>query len=444
MRDLFFYEVVRLINYEKEKYVLVKNQFTKKRKMGFKDFIFYILGNNGKTSVLELDNYFKIKNKDVFKCDNMTPTKQNFSKRRSCISPEFFKDANKGGVKNLYSTNYKELSKFKGFLIFAIDGSQAKLPNTPITREEFDVDSDSLKETKTPKARISVMSDVKNENIIDSAISEMSVSESVLASEHIEKADEIIDLKKSIIIFDRGYASAELILQLLEKESYFIFRLKSDVYQKERKQMTTNDEWIDINLNRNRKQNIKNPELKAKADELDYLHLRIVNIPLKTGEIETLLTNIPEKIGTSDELKELYGERWQIEKGYDVLKNKIHIENFSAKKRINIEQDFYSQILMYNILIEYKTKCNKELKKKQKNKDCKCEYKVNINILAGKLKSNLYEMFLAPTEKERTKIQEEVHNIAKKNIIKTKTKPSTPRNKNPLANKYPYNNRKNF
>ncbi|MDR2830934.1 MAG: transposase [Methanobrevibacter sp.] len=49
--------------------------------------------------------------------------------------------------------------------------------------------------------------------------------------------------------------------------------------------------------------------------------------------METLLTNIPQEIASPTELKELYGERWQIEKEYDVLKNKIHMENFSGKRR---------------------------------------------------------------------------------------------------------------
>jgi hypothetical protein len=288
------------------------------------------------------------------------------------------------------------------------------------------------------------MSDVKNEFIIDSSISNLSVGESVLAFEHIEKASEIIDLKKSITVFDRNYASAELILQLLEKESYFIFRLKSDTYKKERNQMKTNDEWVNINLNKNRTQNIKNEELKAKAEELDYFNLRIVNIILTNGEIETLLTNLSDELANPAELKNLYGERWQIEKEFDVLKNKLRLENFSGKKRITIEQDFFSQILMHNILIEYKTECNMNLRKNPKYKTYKCEYKVNINILSGKLKSSIYEMFLVETEEERRLIEEEVYNLAQKNMIKIKKKLSTPRNKNPLANKYPYNNRKNF
>ena len=96
--------------------------------------------------------------------------------------------------------------------------------------------------------------------------------------------------------------------------------------------MKTDDEWLEVNLNKNRRGNIKNKKLKAKAEELDYLHLRTVNVLLKTGEIKTLLTNLPDELALAAELKDLYGERWQIEKGYDILKNKIHLENFSGKK----------------------------------------------------------------------------------------------------------------
>jgi len=129
--------------------------------------------------------------------------------------------------------------------------------------------------------------------------------------------------------------------------------------------MKTDDEYVEIRLNATRTQNIKNKELKEKAKEITHLNLRIVNIPLETGEIETLITNLPPETATSMELKTLYGERWQIETGYDILKNKLHIENFSGKKRIIIEQDFYSQIYMYNVLISAKIEFNKKIQAKK-------------------------------------------------------------------------------
>ncbi len=49
---------------------------------------------------------------------------------------------------------------------------------------------------------------------------------------------------------------------------------------------------------------------------------------------EHLSTNLkPEEI-TKEEAKDLYFVRWNIEKAFDVIKNKINIENFSSKKVI--------------------------------------------------------------------------------------------------------------
>lgn len=59
-----------------------------------------------------------------------------------------------------------------------------------------------------------MISDVKNDFIIDSRISNISITENQLAFENIENASKIIDLEKSIVIFDRFYVSAELIIAL--------------------------------------------------------------------------------------------------------------------------------------------------------------------------------------------------------------------------------------
>ncbi len=54
---------------------------------------------------------------------------------------------------------------------------------------------------------------------------------------------------------------------------------------------------------------------------------------LETGEVEYLLSNISEEIIKPEEMKETYFKRWQIEIGYDILKNKLHIENFTGKTK---------------------------------------------------------------------------------------------------------------
>ena len=72
----------------------------------------------------------------------------------------------------------------------------------------------------------------------------------------------------------------ELMLIHHLNDSKFLIRLPKDNFKKERKQMKTNDEIVSINLNHNRKQNFKDPELKEKASQIQQIDFRITEIEL--------------------------------------------------------------------------------------------------------------------------------------------------------------------
>ncbi|KZX10814.1 transposase [Methanobrevibacter curvatus] len=271
-----------LIKNERETFVLEKNKFTRNHKMSFEDVVYYILGNKGKTIVLEIEDYFNEK----FGDDEIPISKQALSERRSFLDWKIFKRTDTDALTDFYSTKSDYLEDFKEYYVLTIDGSPVDLPNAKITREEFGVQLRALKEAESPKARISTLCDVKNDFIIDSTISPMSIGEHTLAQENIEKSSKTIDLKKAIIIFDRLYPSTELYLKLIEKESKFIFRLKKTDYIHEKKYMKTDDEYTDIKLNATRTQSIKNNQLKEKTKEIKSLNLRIVNVKQKQEKLK--------------------------------------------------------------------------------------------------------------------------------------------------------------
>ncbi|WP_405290220.1 transposase [Methanobrevibacter sp.] len=111
------------------------------------------------------------------------------------------------------------------------------------------------------------------------------------------------------------------------------------------------DQTFNVSLNADNLNKFQSQGLKEYAEKIRNFKIRIVKVKLKNGKTETLLTNLPNKIATPKELKQLYGDRWKIETNYDRLKNKLHIEKFIGKKKIIIEQDFYSHICLFNILI---------------------------------------------------------------------------------------------
>jgi len=174
--------------------------------------------------------------------------------------------------------------------------------------------------------------------------------------------------------------------------------------------------------------------VKKFARKTREIKVRIVFVKLKTGETETLFTNLPKEIATPEELKELYGTRWTIEKNYDRLKNKLHIEKFTGKKKIIIEQDFYSHIYLLNILISLKHDAEEEITRKTKETTkYKYVYKSNVNTLIGNIKEEMPRL-LTDDKEEIKQIVEEILDIARKDLVYTKIK--APTNKERDKKKY--------
>jgi IS4 transposase len=132
----------------------------------------------------------------------------------------------------------------------------------------------------------------------------------------------------------------------------FLFRLKKNYYKKERSNMESDDEFINIEVTDSRINHIKDLDLKKELKKLKQFNLRVTRIMLDSGEEEWLISNLSvEKFNTRD-MKELYNLRWKIETSYDALKNSLEIERITAKKKLTVEQDFYSKIINYNLAQE--------------------------------------------------------------------------------------------
>jgi hypothetical protein len=78
--------------------------------------------------------------------------------------------------------------------------------------------------------------------------------------------------------------------------------------------------------------------------------IRLVAIPLHSGEKEVLLTNLTDRIDFKiEDLKQLYQLRWGVEESFKLFKKVLHIEHFTGKTSSAIKQDFYAKIFMLNM-----------------------------------------------------------------------------------------------
>ena len=408
--------IIDIKNKNSNNYKSNNSVFVRKRKMEFTDYVWYLIMQKGRTTSMELDEYLKNKN-GIYE---ISISKQAFSKQRQNLKPQIFIDIYKDYLLDFYNNYHEEVKTYKGFYVCAIDGSLFEIPNTKELREEYKTQKNSSGNRESARARVSGIYDVENGFMLDALIKDCGEGEKELAKKNIENTNKILRLEKCIIIFDRGYPGIDLIWYLEKLKIKYIFRLQTNMYNQEKKSMKTSDEWVELNVAGDRLKKISDKKIKDELKSQRTLKVRMSKVILDTGEIEYLLTNISEQIIKPEEMKETYFKRWQIEIGYDILKNKLHLENFTGKTKITIEQDFYAQIYTFNVLQDIKNTNTRRIQEKQLNKNLKYKYKVNINILAGWLKNILIAVMFTENGEEQEKLYNIIVEKAERNLVAIK------------------------
>ena len=285
--------------------------------------------------------------------------------------------------------------------------------------------------------------DVQNNIMIDTVLGKRSDGERTLAKHNLNAMLDILGNKTNIItIFNRGYISIDLLLTLMETQIKYLFRLPSTTFGKEQRSLKSDDEIIDIVLTSDRIYSLKDPIKKDKAKQLKKLRVRMVKIVLSTGEVEYLLTNIDNSVMCTSEIGELYYKRWGIELAYDVIKNKLNIENISGTNQLIIEQDFYAQILLFNMVEDLRNDSNKVVENNKKE-NLKYEYKVNMNILVGTFREYMIKIAVEEDDDKRKIMYTYMLDEIVSNLVPIRPKRSNPRKPYTGINKHKLNAKRN-
>ena len=135
--------------------------------------------------------------------------------------------------------------------------------------------------------------------------------------------------------------------------------------------------------------------------------------------------------------------RWPVEIKYDVVKNKLQLENFNTRTVEGIQQDFYAAMLLSNFAAACAIDVQDEIEEARKDKDNKYQYKVNINELIGVLKDRLVLALIQDSPEEQSARMQHILDEIKRYVTPIKPNRSTPRNKNPRKCKHHHNRKVN-
>ena len=366
----FFYQITRkaseLINSDdyRKRNIIKQTAFTRNRKLTFPVMIVLMLNLLTRTMQIELDDFFA----NVLDTDTDSVTKQAFFKARKNILPDAFKELFLMTRDMVLSKN--KIKCYKGYRVLAIDGSELRLNKTKENKEIFVSQSRSA-ENKT-NARISLLYDVISNYVIDAQIGSIGISERDYAIKNLAHFSSICD-EKDIVIFDRGYPSRDMIATLSEMGCKYLMRLQDSCF-KGVKENSSNDFQITVSTKTN------------------IYSVRVVRVLLKSGEVETLITNLSEDEFSANDFLGLYFLRWGIETIYDTLKNKLLIEKFAGRSSTAVLQEYYATMFVLNCIAAMSATVNRKLLSSKA--DCKYQYRANVNLMIGYFKYRLSAMLL--------------------------------------------------
>jgi hypothetical protein len=151
----------------------------------------------------------------------------------------------------------------------------------------------------------------------------------------------------SVLLFDRGYPSYELIRHLVRRfRGIFVFRCPAQsTFPAVQSFIESGKDEDEICIDPS--SNYLNKIPKKQRKDLKAIRLRIIKLVSPDGTVSVLLTNLYDKEAFSAQgLISLYFRRWEVETYYRDEKIVLEIEEFHGKSCNSIRQELFAAMIM--------------------------------------------------------------------------------------------------
>jgi hypothetical protein len=328
---------------------LSPSDFTRNRKLSFPKLVAFLLSlvSSGKAKGVQVKSgeFFRAAKRSGLWPKAEAVHHRAFTRARKKVDWRVFRDILRDAVKLAYEC-WPEDPRFTwhGMSVFGVDGSRFDLPATAEIRQEFDPMSGLQYSGKGhyPQCLVSTVYDVFRRLPIARTAVPLNSSE----RDEVKELLNYIPLA-SILLFDRGYPSYELIDYLLRRfRGYFVFRCSAQstfpAVQRFVESGSAEDE-ICIDPSSNYRSKIP----KKQRKDLKAIKLRVIRLVSPDGTISVLLTNLYDKTEfPAHELTSLYFRRWEVESYYRDEKIVLEIEKFHGESCNSIRQELYAAMIM--------------------------------------------------------------------------------------------------
>ena len=294
---------------------------------------------------------------EAYDYDAHTATSSAFIQRRDKIKPFAFEH-----LFHSFTGSFENLALYKGYCLFAADGSDIHTPANPDDQETH------IKNRPADKGYnvfyLNALYDLLNRIYVDANVKTKRNANERQAFPEIVGRSNISG--NVIVTAGRGYENYNTFAPIEKKGWSYVIRVK-DIDSNgilSYLQLPESDETIQLILTKSNTKEIRdNPGIyrripsHAPFDFLDkhtnqfyLITFRVVRFKLPDGSCKSVVTNLREEDFPSDEIKHIYSLRWGIETSFRKLKHTVGLSNFHSKKQEYVIRELYARIIMYNFV----------------------------------------------------------------------------------------------
>ncbi len=360
-----------------------ERDFTRRRSLWLERVVWLTISLLKVTLFVELDRFF-----DSLNTGQAAVSKSALVQARRKLLPKFFEDMFAQSHKAFYTAFAAK--RWKGFRLWATDGTGFRLPNEPWLGNVFGWHENQ--HNKVPSARLLMCYDLYNAVITRVKFHTRQVAESVVALKAIHEIAADV-----LMVYDRGFAGH--IIPFLHQ--YFgsncLIRIPVGFSNAVKAFVKSGKRQVIITEPLQYKARKALLEMDISVTPQTTISYRLIRITLSTGETEVLLTTLlDQKRFRWVHFAEIYRLRWGIETCFFVIKSYFELANFSTYTTNNCWQDIYSHFILYNIQTVFNLPLEHQIKQISARR--KFDYQPNRNVSAGLLKRFLIKFFLSARE----------------------------------------------
>jgi hypothetical protein len=230
---------------------------------------------------------------------------------------------------------------WRGLAVYGVDGSSLRVADSEGNRKYFGGTDGHRGESGYPLVRVVVLMALRSHLLAAVQFGPYATHENEYAMRLWASVP-----PKSLVIVDKAYLGANILVPLVTGDRHFLTRAKSNTKWRVVERLGRNDEIVEMDVSHHARNNLDTTLPRT-------WRARAIRYQRKGFPPSVLLTSLLDgKTYPASEIVAMYHERWEVELGYDEIKTEMleARESIRSKSPKAVEQELLGVLLAYNLV----------------------------------------------------------------------------------------------